>query len=162
MRAANTNPATAELVSCHTTLERIREDFAFLDHWEDRYRYIIELGDALPHMQDDLKTPENLVHGCMSNAWILARAKDGRLALELESEARIVRGLIAILLCAVQGSRLEDAARHDFESLFSKLESGGTPQSIAGQWLEITCGTRKVGSDEADLGPNPPLTRNIL
>ena len=115
MRAANTNPATADL-------ERIREDFAFLDHWEDRYRYIIELGDALPHMQDDFKTPENLVHGCMSNAWILARTKDGRLALELDSEARIVRGLIAILLCALQGSRLEDAARHDFESLFSELD----------------------------------------
>ena len=103
-------------------LDQIREDFAFLDHWEDRYKYIIELGDALPHLEDRFKTSANLVHGCMSNAWIVAENTDGRLDLQLDSEARIVRGLIAILLSAVDGAPLGEVRQRDFESLFAELD----------------------------------------
>lgn len=103
-------------------IEQIREDFLFLDHWEDRYKYIIELGDGLPHMADALKTSANLVHGCMSNAWIVAQDKKGRLDLQLDSEARIVRGLIAILLSAVNGAPLVEVRQRDFEALFGELD----------------------------------------
>ena len=103
-------------------LDRIRDDFGFLDHWEDRYRYIIELGDALPHLDEKYRTATNLVHGCMSNAWIVVRAKDGRLELELDSEARIVRGLIAILLSVTRGARPEAVVDQDFEALFAELD----------------------------------------
>ncbi len=104
------------------TLDQIREDFRFLDHWEDRYRYIIELGDALPSLEDAHKTTENLVHGCMSNAWIVASGTDDRLDLKIDSDARIVRGLIAILRTAVNGHRLEEALAFEFESLFAELD----------------------------------------
>ncbi len=103
-------------------LTRIREDFLYLDHWEDRYRYLIELGDALPPMEEHLKTPANLVHGCMSNAWILATCDDGRLSLQLDSEARIVRGLIAILLSAADTAELAEVVQQDFEALFNELD----------------------------------------
>ena len=105
-----------------SALDQIREDFEFLDHWEDRYRYIIELGDALPPIEDAHKTESNLVHGCMSNAWIVASQSSGRLELKIDSDARIVRGLIAILRSAVAGQRLEEAIRFDFEALFSELD----------------------------------------
>ena len=105
-----------------SALDQIREDFEFLDHWEDRYRYIIELGDALPPIEDAHKTESNLVHGCMSNAWIVASQSSGRLELKIDSDARIVRGLIAILRSAVVGQRLEEAIRFDFEALFSELD----------------------------------------
>lgn len=103
-------------------LDQIREDFAFLDHWEDRYKYIIELGDGVPHMEDRLKTSVHLVHGCMSNAWIVAKNRHGRLDLQIDSEARIVRGLISILLSAVDGALLKDVVQRDFEALFSELD----------------------------------------
>ncbi len=103
-------------------LDQIREDFVFLDHWEDRYKYIIELGDALPHLEDRFKTSAHLVHGCMSNAWIVASDNAGRLALQLDSEARIVRGLIAILISAVDQAPLEEVVQKDFEALFAELD----------------------------------------
>lgn len=103
-------------------LDRIREDFEFLDYWEDRYRYIIDLGDALPHLDQKYRTPANLVHGCMSNAWIVAAVNEGRIELKLDSEARIVRGLIAILLSATRGVRLEEVVNRDFEALFAELD----------------------------------------
>ncbi len=105
-----------------SALDQIREDFRFLDHWEDRYRYIIELGDALPLLEEAHKTADNLVHGCMSNAWIVASDTDGRLDLKIDSDARIVRGLIAILRTAVDAERLEQALEFDFEALFSELD----------------------------------------
>ena len=115
MRSSSTAYSSPEL-------DQIRDDFAFLDHWEDRYRYIIELGDALPNLEDRFKTSANLVHGCMSNAWIVAADMDGRLDLQLDSEARIVRGLIAILLSAVDGAPLDEVVQRDFEALFSELD----------------------------------------
>ena len=103
-------------------LDQIREDFRFLDHWEDRYRYIIELGDALPIMEEGCKTAANLVHGCMSNAWIVATSKDGKLDIAIDSDARIVRGLIAILRAAVNGKRIEDVPGVEFDALFAELD----------------------------------------
>ena len=115
MPAADNNQATVDL-------RQIREDFTLLDGWEARYRYIIELGDGLPHLPQEFRTARNLVQGCMSNAWIHAEAKDGRLDLRLDSEARIVRGLIAIVRSASQMSPLESVAARDFEALFAELD----------------------------------------
>lgn len=103
-------------------LDRIREDFVFLDHWEDRYRYIIDLGDTLPEMDSAHKTAANLVHGCQSLAWIVAVEKNGRLDLAIDSDARIVRGLIALVRSAVNGERLDDVLGYDFEALFTELD----------------------------------------
>ena len=86
------------------SLETIRSDFAFLDDWEDRYRYVIELGRALPPLEDAAKTEATKVRGCASQVWLVTKAdrRDGggpvRLTFRGDSDAHIVRGLVAILL----------------------------------------------------------------
>ena len=81
--------------------EEIADDFAFLDDWEDRYRYVIELGKAMPPLPEALRTPATKVEGCASQVWIVPRLDgEGRAArfdFDGESDAMIVRGLIAVL-----------------------------------------------------------------
>ncbi len=82
-------------------IEEIVDNFCLFDDWEDRYRYLIDLGGRLPPMPDELKTEETRVKGCMSQVWmVLEWNKDGRLSLLADSDAQIVRGLIAVL-CAI-------------------------------------------------------------
>ena len=84
-----------------TRFEEIADDFAFLDDWEDRYRYVIELGRAMPPFEEALKVPGTKVDGCASQVWILPRiAGEGaaaRFDFDGDSDALIVRGLIAVL-----------------------------------------------------------------
>src|SRR5204863_5188826 len=85
------------------TLDAIRSDFALLDDWEDRYRYVIELGRSLPPLPEALRTEANKVRGCASQVWLASAARARRpdtppaLMLQGDSDAHIVRGLIAIL-----------------------------------------------------------------
>lgn len=104
------------------TVEDIKENFAFFDDWEDRYRFIIDLGRQLPVMDDALKTPEHQVHGCQSQVWIVSHLGDGRMEFELDSDAHIVRGLIAIVLSAVNAKRPEEVLALDLEGLFDTLD----------------------------------------
>lgn len=107
-----------------TSLEQIREDFAFLDDWEDRYRYVIELGKALPDLPEAERTAENKVKGCASQVWLVARTGDGTdpvITFEGDSDAHIVRGLVAIVLAAYSGRKASDIAAHDAVELFSEL-----------------------------------------
>jgi len=103
------------------SLEEICETFALLDDWEDRYRYLIELGRALPDMPLEAKIPENIVHGCQSLVWIRYRLEHGRLVLELDSDALIVRGLIVIVLAAFNGLTPAQIMRYDIDALFEQL-----------------------------------------
>jgi cysteine desulfuration protein SufE len=81
--------------------EEIADDFALLDDWEDRYRYVIELGRAMPPLDDALKVPATKVEGCASQVWIVPRLEGegatARFDFDGESDAMIVRGLIAVL-----------------------------------------------------------------
>jgi cysteine desulfuration protein SufE len=87
--------------------EDIAADFAFLDEWEDRYRYVIELGREMPPMDEALKVPATKVDGCASQVWIQPRiAGEGsaaRFDFEGDSDALIVRGLIAVLHALYSG-----------------------------------------------------------
>lgn len=76
----------------------IIEEFAGLDDWMDRYALIIEMGNSLPPMPESHKTPQNIIEGCQSRVWITAEMHDGRLHLEGESDAIIVRGIVSLLL----------------------------------------------------------------
>lgn len=90
------------------SLETILDDFAFLDDWEDRYRYVIELGKALPDLPEDKRTAENKVHGCASQVWLVSHsdgAEDPLLTFEGDSDAHIVRGLVAIVLAVYSGKK---------------------------------------------------------
>jgi SufE protein probably involved in Fe-S center assembly len=107
-----------------TTLEQIKEDFAFLDDWEDRYRYVIELGKALPDMPEEKRTPESKVKGCASQVWLVPHAQDGVdpvIIYEGDSDAHIVRGLVAIVLAAYSGKHASEIVKLDALELFSTL-----------------------------------------
>src|SRR6185312_16800747 len=78
--------------------EQIASDFAFLDEWEDRYRYIVELGRQLPPLPEAERTAENKVRGCASQVWLATHVADGHLHFEGDSDALIVRGLVALAI----------------------------------------------------------------
>ena len=77
--------------------ESIVEDFEFLDEWEDRYRYVIEQGKAMDPLDDALKVPATKVEGCAAQVWLHAVVEDGRFHFDGDSDAMIVKGLIAVL-----------------------------------------------------------------
>lgn len=83
--------------------EDIAETFDFLEDWEERYRHVIELGKAMPPMDPVLQVPATRVEGCASQVWIMPRIESGRFDFEGESDAIIVRGLIAILHALYSG-----------------------------------------------------------
>lgn len=104
-------------------VEEIKETFAFLDDWEERYRFIIDLGKSLPEMAPELKTDANLVRGCQSQVWLVVEPlPDGQLALTMDSDAHIVRGLIAIVLAALDHRTPQDILAADMEGLFAELD----------------------------------------
>lgn len=103
-------------------LDEIVETFEFLDDWEDKYRLVIDLGKSVPEMPEPLRVEENLVRGCQSQVWLVARPEGGVLALQMDSDAHIVRGLIAIVLAALDGKSPEEIVHHDTEALFDRLQ----------------------------------------
>ena len=78
------------------SFEEIVEDFEFIEDWEDRYRYVIELGKAMDPLDDALKVPATKVDGCASQVWLHPRLDNGTFAFAGDSDAMIVRGLIAV------------------------------------------------------------------
>jgi len=106
------------------TIDEIRDAFSFFDSWEDKYRFVIDLGKSLPDMNDSDRSDANLVRGCQSQVWLLARydADTNRLHFEIDSDAHIVRGLIAIVLAIYQDQPPSFVRDHDVESIFGELE----------------------------------------
>ncbi|WP_404405553.1 SufE family protein [Pelagibacterium halotolerans] len=97
--------------------DEIAENLSFLDDWEDRYRYVIELGQALPPLAETERNPANKVHGCASQVWLVTEphAVNGETVLTYrgESDALIVKGLVAILLALYSGRTPRDVAETD-------------------------------------------------
>ncbi|GAB1269222.1 cysteine desulfurase sulfur acceptor subunit CsdE [Aurantivibrio infirmus] len=104
------------------TTNEIIEDLDFFDDWEDRYKYIIDLGRDLPKMDESLFTPERLVKGCQSNVWIDVQVRDGRLQFAVDSDAIIVRGLLALVMAAYQNKTASEILSFDIDEYFSKLD----------------------------------------
>lgn len=110
-----------------TALDKIRSDLALLDDWEDRYRYIIELGRTLEAFPETLRTDANKVRGCASQVWLatsLRRPNAGALPvfeLQGDSDAHIVRGLVAVLFAVYQGKTPTEALSTDARSVFAEL-----------------------------------------
>ncbi len=89
--------------------EEIIEEFEGLTDWMDRYAYIIELGNQLQPIQESYKTPENLIEGCQSRVWIHATQEDdGKIVFEADSDALIVKGIVALLLRTLSGQTADD------------------------------------------------------
>jgi cysteine desulfuration protein SufE len=101
--------------------EDIRENLSFLDDWEDRYRYIIELGQALPPLTEAEKNAENKVHGCVSQVWLVSHRDGAKLTYRGESDALIVRGLVGVLVALYSGRPAAEIAQTDAIALFDDL-----------------------------------------
>lgn len=113
-------------MTTHTqpSLDDIRETFAFFDAWEDKYRFVIDLGKGLPDLDPAYQTEDHLVRGCQSQVWLLATVDPatGQMRLALDSDAFIVRGLIAIVLAAYQQQTPRQILEFDIEGLFEELD----------------------------------------
>jgi len=103
------------------SIEELVENFSLFDDWEDRYRYLIDIGRELPHMEECLKTEASLVRGCTSRVWLVPHIKNGVLNFEADSDAHIVRGLLAILFSTYQGRKLSEITSIDIESMFKEI-----------------------------------------
>lgn len=106
------------------TIDSLVEDFAFLDDWEDRYRYVIELGRSLPPLSDAEHSEANKVRGCASQVWMVSESTgDSRpiLSFRGDSDAHIVRGLIAVLLALYSGRTAEEIVATDPEAAFARI-----------------------------------------
>lgn len=101
--------------------EDIADTFAFLDDWEERYRHVIELGRAMPPMDPALQVPATKVEGCASQVWILPRIEGGRFDFQGDSDALIVRGLIAVLHALYSGLPVEQVDRVDAAAELARL-----------------------------------------
>lgn len=118
-----------------TSFDDIRGDFEFLDEWDDRYKYIIDLGRALPPYPEDYRNDAHKVRGCASQVWLRAGLRDdGRIALEGDSDAHIVKGLVALLIALYSGKSPEEMRDLDAEAALAPfdLQDHLTPQRSNG------------------------------
>lgn len=92
------------------------EAFSFLDTWEERYEYIIELGKKLPALEEEFKTEDKKIKGCQSTVWLVASYSEGRVFFKADSDAVIVKGLVSLLIEVLSGQVPDDIinARLDF------------------------------------------------
>ena len=104
------------------SFEEIVETFEFLDDWEDRYRHVIEMGKAMPPLQEALRVPATKVDGCASQVWLHASSEGGRLQFQGDSDAIIVKGLIAVLLALFNGLAPEEARAVDAKAELARLD----------------------------------------
>lgn len=114
-----TNPFGTDITS-----EDILEDLEFFDDWEDRYRYIIDLGKKLPAMDNALKTEDHLVRGCQSQVWIHHDYNNDQnlLNFQVDSDAHIVRGLAAMVMAAFNQQSPQHITKFDVEDYFGKTQ----------------------------------------
>lgn len=99
----------------------IADNLQFLDDWEDRYRYLIELGQALAPLRPEERTSENKVHGCVSQVWLVSEREGARLRYRGESDALIVKGLVAVLIALYSGRPAREIAGTDAIAIFDEL-----------------------------------------
>jgi len=135
-----------------TTLDDVLEGFEFLDDWEDRYAFIIDLGKQLPEFPEDERREENYVHGCQSQVWLIHHYDEttGKLYLLIDSDAIIVRGLAAIILVALNGKAPRELLATDIDELFEQLDLFRHISPTRGNGLRAMVGKiRDIAATEA-------------
>lgn len=95
--------------------KNIISDFNFLESWDQKYEFLIDLGKELPVMSEGLKVEENLIKGCQSNVWLSSYLKDEKICFLADSDALITRGLIALLLKVFSNARAKEIALFDLK-----------------------------------------------
>lgn len=112
---------TSNRFGTQITPEDIVEALSFFDSWEDRYKYIIDLGKELPPLPEESRTEENLVRGCQSQVWLTHREEGGKLYFEADSDAFIVRGLLGVVLAAYNARTPQQIQAFDITAYFDSL-----------------------------------------
>lgn len=102
--------------------EDILDTLSFFDDWEERYKYIIDLGKQLPVMSDSKKTEQYLLRGCQSQVWIDSDLNNGVLNFEADSDAHIVRGLLGVVLAAYNHKTPADILAFDIDDYFARID----------------------------------------
>ena len=107
-----------------TTLDDLVEDFELFDTWEERYKYIIELGGELEALADEHRTSENLVQGCQSQVWLVVNEQPTdppTYRFQADSDSQIVKGLVSMLISLTNGCTAEEIQSLDVAGLFERL-----------------------------------------
>lgn len=117
MSGATPNPFGHSISS-----DDILETLGFFDSWDDRYRYIIDLGKELPVQADQFHTEDRLVRGCQSQVWIDTELVDGKLEIAVDSDAFIVKGLLGIVLAAYNSKTPQEIRAFDIDAYFEALD----------------------------------------
>ena len=102
-------------------IEELIDNFSFCDSWEDKYSYIIDLGNKLENLPEQFKTAEWKVVGCQSQVWVVPEYKDGKIHFRGDSDAIIVRGLISIVLLIYNNKSPAEIKKIAIEDIFAKL-----------------------------------------
>ncbi|HCM04992.1 MAG TPA: Fe-S cluster assembly protein SufE [Oceanospirillales bacterium] len=113
---------TASPFGTEITPEEILDTLGFFDDWEERYKYIIDLGKQLPAIDESKKTEEFLLRGCQSQVWIDSAVNDGKLFFEVDSDAHIVRGLLAVVLSAYNNKTPDEILDFDIDNFFAQVD----------------------------------------
>ena len=103
------------------TIEELIDNFSFLENWEDKYRYLIELGEKLEPFSEKMKTEEWQVKGCQSQVWLIPSKLDGKLNFLGDSDAMIVKGLIYIVLLIYNNKSPSEIKDIEVDNIFAKL-----------------------------------------
>lgn len=104
------------------SVDDIIDSLGFFDNWEERYKYIIDLGKELPDMSPALRTEEYLVRGCQSQVWLVDEWRDGKLFFQADSDAFIVKGLLGVVLAAYNGKTPGEILAFDIDAYFAQLD----------------------------------------
>jgi cysteine desulfuration protein SufE len=132
------------------TSEEIVEDLAFFDDWEERYKYIIDLGKQIPGLQKEARTPDKIVKGCQSNVWLDYRKNNDKFQFEVDSDAVIVQGLLVLVLSAYQDKSAQDILAFDMDGYFTDLDLENHITPTRGNGLRAIVGKiRQIASAAA-------------
>ena len=102
-------------------IQTLMDNFSFLETWEDKYQYLIELGEALPPLDDEFKNDSFKVSGCQSQVWLVPEIKDGNFYFKADSDAIIVKGIIYILEAIYSSKSINEIKNIEVEKIFATL-----------------------------------------
>lgn len=141
------------------SIDQIYDDFAFLDEWEERYRYIIDLGAGLPAYPEEARDAVHKVQGCVSQVWLNSTIREGAdpaITYEGDSDSHIVKGLVAIVLALYSGRRASEILAIDADGVLKRLglDEHLTPQRANGLRSMI----KRIRMEAATVAEAAPAT----
>lgn len=139
------------VATASSSLDDIRSTFGFFDAWQDKYAYLIDIGKGVATLPEADRIEDNLVRGCQSQVWLVPRFDGQRLHLAIDSDAHIVRGLIAIVLAAFDDRSPRQILDFDIERLFDELDLVGHLSATRGNGLRaMVAKIRSIAQERID------------